>query len=126
MDHKTLKALRKSIDKWRENSRSECVEDVLMGVHECPLCEIFYHRTREIEMLDACKGCPVMESTGKRYCNGSPYDECGNKYFEWYADNYNSKARKEYRICAEREVAFLQNLLPAGDPWREDHVRGGA
>lgn len=27
MDHKTLKAIRKSIDKWRENSRSECVED---------------------------------------------------------------------------------------------------
>lgn len=67
MDKKIAMALEKSIRKWKKNVTAESARDVLIGVDDCPLCELFY--------LSDCENCPVKTRTKTHHCHKTPYVE---------------------------------------------------
>lgn len=96
MDVDTLEALRGSIAKW-EGVVDGTVEE--QGAVNCPLC----HRFAD----GLCRGCPAMEATGQKYCQGSPYHD--------YADAEENGNEDEMAHQAEAERDFLISLLPPGE-----------
>jgi hypothetical protein len=107
MDAKTLKALKGSIAKWKAIAKGTGIE---RGAENCPLCKLFF--------WDDCKGCPVEASTGSWCCEGTPFDD------EWAqlrapdirdAHGFYAVSDKAKAI-AQKEVAFLESLLPAKAP----------
>lgn len=90
-----LRALRASIRKWEfitallEKAPRRQIAD--RGTDTCALCQLYYNHDR---FVDHCDGCPVMEKTGQRYCDGTPYG--------------SEKGLKR----AQGEVEFLRSLLP--------------
>jgi hypothetical protein len=94
METKTLEALRESIQKWESRANGNFLAP---SPSHCPLCTLFY--------FDAyCKGCPVMERTGKDCCLGTP---C-----ETYQDAADSEGMHLLISAAQEEVLFLKSLLP--------------
>jgi hypothetical protein len=123
MKSETLEALQKSIIKW-EKRADGCYSDTN---DYCPLCELFNPHRIKADYSD-CRGCPVMESTGKEFCHDTPY-------IEWYKFNeeleeydtleelediskYSEEIKRikdEFAGAAEQEVRFLKSLLPEVD-----------
>ena len=99
MDKVTLKALKKSIEKWEQRAKGKKTDD------ECPLCDLFrlYSDVEGVEYEfnenRICVGCPVFAKTGKVRCEGSPYDI-------WMDGESVADAKKELK--------FLKSLLPRG------------
>jgi len=62
-----VRALRKSIEKWKKNSEAKRPEDADMGPTSCPLCLMFNPPLSSILHSLRCVGCPVyILSTGER------------------------------------------------------------
>lgn len=99
MDERTLEALKGSIAKW-EGIVAGTVED--QGDINCPLCQKFNNDDTEWP----CRGCPVMDKTGRTYCFESPYQNFFTKVKSLGWKN------EEYRAAAQAEVDFLKSLLP--------------
>ena len=103
MEKKTLKALKKSIAKWERNAEADTptkLGHVRTGAKACPLCSVYWE--------SRCLDCPVKLHTGTPGCRDTPYVDC-------------IRARNEldvpkFRKAAQREVEFLQSLLPPSDP----------
>jgi hypothetical protein len=95
MDAETLEALRGSIKKW-EGVIAGTVEE--QGSANCPLCQRFVD--------GQCRGCPVMQSTGQKYCQGSPYHS--------YVDAEEDEDDDGMAEQAKNELDFLKSLLPPG------------
>lgn len=115
MNKKTLTALKKSIQKWGKNCRGS-VFDTKLGPDDCPLCALFNRG----ENCPSCLGCPVLDSTGRHGCAGTPYDECEKLCSLAYALKQSSSCAKElvqdlWEAAAEREYEFLKSLLPASE-----------
>jgi len=94
MDPKTLTALQGSIQKWQNIVDGTGKDE---GPENCPLCQLFYTP----QTLYDCEGCPVREKTGKRYCEGSPYQA--------WSDNEDASKNTELAL---NELNFLKSLLP--------------
>lgn len=109
MEAKTLEALNESIAKWEANAKADAPEDYLTGVGDCPLCQLF--NSTATTYGTACRGCPVMDSTGEDCCNGTPYDAASFLHRIWRR-NGTRKARADAREAAVSEVEFLKSLLP--------------
>ena len=93
MDHKTKAALLGSITKWQT-----IVDHPKIAHPRCPLCDMFIVKT------GVCDGCPVMQSSGKAGCIGTPFTEY------WQA-KFTGRTRLAAK-AARAELAFLQSLLP--------------
>ena len=106
MNTETRTALMESIAKWELNARAETPEDVLTGVHECPLCRMFWKGGRE------CRGCPIEKKTGQINCHGTPYVHADARLDEWYDGPESSVAKADFHKAAREEVEFLRSLLP--------------
>jgi hypothetical protein len=102
MNNKTLEALQASIEKWEQNAEVENLSQALMGAGNCPLCVLFNNHDRAYNSF--CKGCPVFESTGYKYCEGTPYMAAQDA-----DESYDVSA---FRAAARKEVKFLKSLLP--------------
>lgn len=106
MDADTLEALRGSIAKWEGivagTTKNHCADN-------CPLCHKFNFSFTGARRAQSCKGCPVMERTGRQFCDGSPYEDYEDmeeRVEEGYAEG---AALKPLAIA---EVDFLKSLLP--------------
>lgn len=88
-------ALEISIKKWEYIetlfSRGETIDND-GGPATCGLCMLFF--------MNNCDGCPIREDTGKKYCDGTPYEDLHNEmgYFDPTAE----------LIAAE--IAYLKGL----------------
>jgi hypothetical protein len=95
-------ALERSIAHWEENAAVPKIADATMGSKDCALCCLFFWKPGR------CGGCPVRESTGLKWCEGTPYiDAC------------NAKTLPQFKRAARAEVAFLKSLrvpLKKGKP----------
>ncbi|WP_372570391.1 hypothetical protein [Ruegeria jejuensis] len=98
MDKRTLEALKASIEKWEKNATVERNTEALVGAISCPLCKLF--------MDSCCRGCPVMERTGKPACDDTPYDDAVEA-LDVFLPAFHEAARAE--------VEFLKSLLPEGE-----------
>lgn len=111
MKPETLIALKASIEHWKRNVEAETHEEVHLGWRSCPLCLRF----RDYN----CINCPVEERTGAICCRNSPYEMASHVYKEWKSheghEDYLKKPRDNFRREAERELAFLESLLPEGE-----------
>jgi hypothetical protein len=107
MHKETLKALKASIAKWNYNATVKNLEDVLLGVENCPLCALFH--------ANSCVGCPVWEKTEDELCESTPYPYAKDmleRYFSAIGHGDSNGWEKEFREEAELEVLFLESLLP--------------
>jgi hypothetical protein len=102
----TKEALLKSIEHWKENESVEKIEDAKINNSDCALCVRFQKdghcvRTNKMNELELC---PVRKSTGRRFCEGSPY---------WKAKRARRDNQlKEFKEAAKKERIFLESLLP--------------
>ncbi len=103
MDERTLTALKASIEKWERNAQAEMPTDVLTGVEDCPLCELFFSKV--------CEGCPVAEAVNAIYCRRTPYGRADQLQRLWGGDD---AAASDFHAAAQAEVDFLKSLLPEG------------
>ena len=106
MDSKTLKALKASIAKWERNAEATKTSDVVLGVSDCPLCNLFWKLDRD----ESCVGCPIF-SQGHFRCGGTPYDEAELCHSQW-DDDGDAESRDAFQAAAQAEVDFLKSLLP--------------
>ena len=103
MTPKMHEALLASIEHWKENLAAG-MHKAQIGGRDCPLC----NATRPSpESGVNCSKCPVMQKTGKWDCEGSPWRDVENA--SWDADEV------AFREAAQREIAFLQSLLPENE-----------
>lgn len=106
MNEKTRTALEESIEHWKEIERGEGVD---LGTYSCALCMEFRTHFAEPD----CKGCPVAQKTGRRYCYDSPYSEWDNamERLGRQMDDYNRVVdTPELVKLARAERKFLESL----------------
>ena len=100
MTPKAKNALKGSINKWIKIVQGTGIDE---GTDNCPLCAVYHNDFDEkVKDLD-CKGCPVKNFTGKKYCALTPYLD------DW--DNSDPGSDVEM-AAAVKELRFLQFLLP--------------
>jgi predicted secreted protein len=58
------RAIDKSIAKWLKNSEAQEYSDIVVGVENCPLCDLYFKA--------GCEGCPIVQVTGKVQCRNTP------------------------------------------------------
>jgi Zn-finger nucleic acid-binding protein len=99
----TLRALRASIAKWRRlaTGKRRMGEDTPLGIDTCPLCRLFW-----ADEDGGCRHCPVMQRTGRRSCERTPYKQAEKAANDW---GYSSD---QFQAAARRELEFLESLLP--------------
>lgn len=98
MNAKTLRALQGSIRKWEKILLGTGTD---LGHNNCPLCKLFHKHD--------CKGCPVQEETGQRWCAGTPYEAWSDAQ-QLVGDKPSRNKNKLFE--ARRELDFLRSLLP--------------
>lgn len=97
-------ALQESIEKWRRIVYHDKLD---MGSSDCALCREF----RNYKPPDVqCVGCPVMKTTERPYCAGSPYAEWERYHSHHTFKRVYSAKSKE---LAMDEYNFLRELLIA-------------
>lgn len=107
MNEATLIALKQSIEKWKQNAIATEPNQVAMGPKSCPLCVMYNTDGMPREKL--CTGCPVFEKVGNKYCSGSPYVDAISLRSAW---RWGHGEGDEFRAAAQKEVEFLESLLP--------------
>ena len=106
MDAETLKALQGGIEKWKAVVAGNGDEN---GHADCPLCDLFYYG-------GSCHACPINLYSGNAGCYGTPYVDW-NDHRLGYHDIGEGPRTPGCDRClelAQRELWFLQNLLPEG------------
>lgn len=109
MDDETKEALEKSIEKWQANVEAEKWDEVLMSRADCPLC-VLYNNGSSVLDTD-CKGCPILEKTGARYCSGSPFSKVFGLQQIEDPEQEGHLVSDEAREAMKAEVEFLKGLL---------------
>ena len=66
----------------------------------CPLCRVYLDG---VEHGSTCKGCPIMKSTGKQFCRGTPYHEASAAFHD--------KVYFDWPKAAQAEIDFLESLI---------------
>lgn len=112
MDDRTLTALKKSIEHWRENVNAENFCDISIDSDNCALCQEFALKTK------SCDGCPVHESSGDG-CETTPWRKVADLYYEWEYRLDRGRATEEaelgWKKVAQAELDFLIGFLPEGE-----------
>ncbi|NJL71047.1 MAG: hypothetical protein HC888_05240 [Candidatus Competibacteraceae bacterium] len=105
MKPEVRKALEASIAKWERNAEVTDTGDAQVGIWNCALCRMFNWQwpDNEIEKANTCKGCPVYEKTGRKFCEGTPIDRTEEAEETGDID--------AFILAAREEVAFLRSLL---------------
>ena len=102
------KALRASIKKWKKNAKAKSPLDVKLGRRDCPLCVLI-----EPHAIQSCGGCPIYTATKQHFCRGNhAYNDALTARNDWRDEVKSKFLRKRFRIHAQKEVDFLESLLP--------------
>lgn len=100
----TLTALKSSIAHWkRMQADRKCGERPTAS--DCALCAKFY--PEDCYLGDECKGCPIYEKTGKRFCGGTPYYNAVPVFL--------NGTDAEWKLASQAMIDFLESLLPDGE-----------
>lgn len=118
MEARTLEALKESIA-HHERAYANPLEEEL-GPENCHLCQLFFrdlNRDHTQEKDPNCVGCPIFESTGKRYCESTPYmaaAELAEELVEEqkYYGEQDPLRLERFRLAEFNEIQFLKSLLP--------------
>lgn len=110
MNRKTLKALKGSMNKWAEIRTGSGVEK---GTDNCSLCKLFHTDHTEVPRYLCCRGCPVFEKSGMRFCNNTPFVSYSkhatiiNKAQDW-----SVAKTPQAKGAATRMFKYLAALMP--------------
>ena len=107
MSPSTLHALQASIRHWEALAATTTADQIAIGPDKCGLCKEFWFTP---ERIDQCKGCPVFEKTGERFCGSSPFEKANSLWDSW--DEDEEFPWKEWKEAAQEELDFLRSLLP--------------
>lgn len=107
MSPEALEPLKLSIEHWRRLATGSRKKDEGVSVTQCALCAKF--NTPVSKYTEKCKGCPVMQFTGKQFCRDTPFE---------HAESLSEDGEREYldsevfQDAAQKELEFLESLLP--------------
>lgn len=102
------KALRASIKKWKKNAKAKDPHEVKLGPMDCPLCVLIDPHT-----VRSCGGCPIYIATKQHFCRGNrAYNDALTARNHWWNRAKSKSLRKRFQIHAQKEVDFLESLLP--------------
>lgn len=108
MDDKTLTALKESIAHWERMRDETNGPGESIGHKSCSLCRL-YSTLDSFRSGCCCDGCPVHQSTGKTFCQDTPYSDAFLAYKEL------GQPSPEFKEAATEEVKFLKCLLPENE-----------
>jgi hypothetical protein len=92
-------AIEKAISKWRENAKGFAASELLIGIENCPLCDLYYEK--------GCKGCPVVSTTGETECRKTPIAGLDDAFLKMLAEDDDS----DFKQVSQEMVEFLETLL---------------
>lgn len=121
MDQMTRDALEASIKHWQEIAEVSTPDQVKIGPYDCALCQMFNIYDDEFDE-ENCIDCPVNHSTGKRYCNGSPFEKVWQTSQSWIA---GKTTVEDFRVAAKAELDFLISLRPTDAALSTPHTPTG-
>ena len=96
----TLRAIDDSIAHWKRLASGTAKPGEGIGAKDCELCEKFRFPSHN----PPCWGCPIANLTGLTMCDGSPYRDCRNDYYD------HGKFSKQFRASAETMLEFLTEV----------------
>jgi hypothetical protein len=94
-----IDAIASSIMKWRANALGPRIQAPVVGIENCPLCDIYYKAK--------CKGCPVYQYTAKADCKAMPISALTpaiRRMFEVKDEGF-------YRLVCNQMAETLQLIL---------------
>lgn len=100
MTPETAQALEASIKHWRDNVEAKTPGQASCEELDCALCGLFFERN--------CKGCPVNEKTGLRFCRGTPHGAAVSAHSDWEWGPGGGRAH--FRAAAQDMLSFLEGL----------------
>lgn len=95
-----LKGLIASVDAWVKKYEGK---SNVYGISGCPLCALYNQHTADDPR--SCKGCPIKNNTGFRFCKGTPYDSV----LFWIESTKSDKLK---------QLRYLISLLPKAEQKR--------
>ena len=102
MTDQALAALKESIDHWRRMAEGRAENGETPGGKDCPLCRIF----ASAPCWHGCAGCPVSEMTRCSNCKETPWLAANLSF------NQHGPTSDHFKAAAQKELAFLESLLP--------------
>jgi len=110
VEMKTNKQLRREcVNHWKRMKKLS-VEDILNGKESlsrwnCAFCRVYeFPAAAPLE----CGGCPVKETTGKKFCHDTPYEHAADLYNGIYSGYHRKIAA--FRRAVQKEIDFLESL----------------
>lgn len=101
MKQETLQALKDSIAHWKKmRDDRKCGEEPT--AEYCALCRRFLNE--HTPCIRSGEKCPVFAATGRPGCGNTPLDSIWEAF-------YLGGVRR-WRVAAQREIDFLESLLP--------------
>jgi hypothetical protein len=118
MNPTTLTALKASIEHWKRMRDSDTQYEKPYSTY-CALCSLFIDKD--------CRGCPVREATHTNRCQDSPYNAAEIAWHRYYMpEEYEREdqegALKTWREAAQKEIDFLESLIPIEEQLRDSIV----
>lgn len=108
-------AIQQSIQHWRENQSVTDIRNAKLGGDYCALCLMF----KESDCYATTYGiCPAALKTGKFNCSGTPYWDVIDLRRRMF-DRKLFLADDGWRAACQKEIEFLESLLPAYDDPKE-------
>jgi len=113
MNPEILDALNDSIAHWERLASGKRKPNESVGIYDCALCRMF-NKHSEDGSDTRCKGCPVKEKTGIRFCKATPFVRAEEitEDLEIYDSPEEAMNSSEFKEAAQEELEFLKSLLP--------------
>jgi hypothetical protein len=96
----TLMAIDDSIKHWKRLASGTAKPGEGIGGKDCELCLKFWFQSKK----QKCCECPIANFTGHTMCDGSPYRDCRNDYYD------HGKTSKQFRASAKKMLEFLTEV----------------
>jgi len=106
MDARTAQALEDSIEKWVKNLNAKTWRGVKIDAQDCALCSLFRFQGG----VNDCRGCPISEISGARYCDATPYVAACEALDRWAEKSPNRPMPKYVRVAFQAMIDFLKSL----------------
>lgn len=113
-DKARVAAIKSSIKHWEENAAVHPFNFASSHISrvKCTLCSLYNNVMTPPD--DRCRGCPVFWETGRKYCDGTPYENVAKAMTardRARTRGGRSRARDAIERAVQAELDFLRGLL---------------
>lgn len=107
---KAIYSTQEARDHWRRLRDLPIGDEPQPGAHSCELCLTFRLDSMDDPHVD-CGKCPIRLMTGCHGCEGTPFADAEEAYFESWERRNCQAARADWVSKATAEIEFLDKVL---------------